>query len=422
MALNDDGTAQDVQPADDIRSTLAAALAEQETDVTDTPAKPAKAAATDDGAADAGDGAEKPAPKRGEGGKFVKTDAKADDDTAAKPDEAAEKPEGEKPEVDPADKEQTEAAKAEAEITGKWSAKDKELLKALPQEGRDLILRRHKEMEGAFTRKTQAVEHLRKEYEPVSKLLEPWQDQMKQSGYTPQSLITAWANVEKKLMDPRERVGVVAGLIKGYQVNMGDVAKALGLKPQERQQTGDGAQQLPAAEQQTGQAQLPPEIVNQLTTLQQRLDAQDREKADAQRRTANEATTRVMTEIENFKSAQDDKGNMLHPHFEDVESDMTDLASAAIAAKRPVPSLQELYEKAVFANPSTREQAIAAKLKAQQDASAKEARDKAVRAKRASSSVSGAPGTGQAPSGQRKGEQSLREQLLEAASERESAI
>ena len=420
---NDTGTEQ---PADDIRSALAAALAEH-----DEPAAAPEKVAKAPGAADAatGDeaGADAPAPaRRSPDGKFKK----AGDTVAAEaePEAAEAKTEGEgEAAPEKTDEEKAEAAKeasakAETELTGKWSAKDKEAFKALPPEGKELILRRHKEMEGAFTKKTQEIAAFRKEYEPVSRLLEPWNDRMKQSGYTPQSLITAWANVEKRLMEG-DGVGVVAGLIKGYKIDLGKVASALGIKPlAQAAQRSDTAQPEAISQDGAQPIQLPPEITDQLRSLQERIDAQDRERADAARRARMGAEQNVMSEIEKFKGAQDDKGNLLHPHFDELEEKMTSLAQAAIAARKPVPSLKELYEDAVWANPSTREAKLAADRKAQQDKAATEARAKAAAAKKAASSVTGAPGSGQAPAARGKAEQTLREQLLEAAAENESAL
>lgn len=426
MALEDDKTA-DAPPSDDLKSVLAAAVAEHEAPAPDKPAKtPAKPAAADGGADDA---APKPAPKPLKAKPASAKDAgdadpEAEPDAAAKPgDQDPDKPDADADKTDDEKAEATakaEADKAEAALTAKWSAKDKETLKALPPEGRDLILRRHKEMEVAFVKKTQEIATFRKDYEPVSKLLEPWTDRMKTAGYTPSSLITAWANVERRLMEG-DGVGVVAGLIKGYKLDMGKVAQALGLRP--LAQAGavkDGEQ--PAAVEGQPHAQLPPEITQTLQSLQQRLDAQDRERADAQRRTVAAAEQGVITQIDKFKSAQDDKGQLLHPHFDEIEADMTSLAQAAIAARKPVPSLQELYENAVWANPSTRAAKLAADKKAQQQKAADEARTKAEKARKAGSSVTGAPGSGQAPAGGKsRADLSLREQLETAAAEASEA-
>jgi hypothetical protein len=80
-------------------------------------------------------------------------------------------------------------------------------------------------------------------------------------------------------------------------------------------------------------------------------------------------------------------------------------------ARKPVPPLKELYETAVWANPSTREATLAARERAQQAKAADEARAKAAQARKAGSSVTGAPGSGQAPTGRSRTDLSLREQL-----------
>jgi hypothetical protein len=81
-----------------------------------------------------------------------------------------------------------------------------------------------------------------------------------------------------------------------------------------------------------------------------------------------------------------------------------------------VPPLQELYERAVRANPSTYQ---AQRIADQQSAERKrqfEARAKAAAARKASSSVTGAPGSGQPPIGRAPG-RSLREELEAATDE-----
>lgn len=423
MALKEelDAPGDDAAPADDLRSLLSAAAEEQEAAVApEKPAKPAKAAPASD-ASEGEDTPAKAAPKRAAAKPAKAAEAaEPEGEVEAKPEAKEAEPEGDETK---AEGEKAEAeAKAETELTGKWSAKDKETFKALPPEGKDLFLRRHKEMEGAFTKKTQEVAAFRKDYEPIDKLLEPWQDRIKAHGWTKTSLITAWANAEKRLMDPNDGVQVVANLVKGYRLDVGKVAQALGLRanqPTARQQQ-DGEQPAAVQNEAAAALQLPPELTQQLQSLQERLDAQDRERADNARRAQNGEVQRVMTDIEKFKGAQDDKGQLLHPHFDELEEEMTSLAQAAMAARKPVPSLQDLYEKAVWANPSTREAKLAADKKAQQARAAEEARAKAAAAKKAGSSVTGAPGSGQAPAAKPRTDQTLREQLLAAAEEAEA--
>lgn len=410
MAFEDENHELNEKPTDDLRSALAAAIA---TSGAEAPEKPAEAAAKPAASKETkpAKASEEAPAEAGGAGEDEPAELKVED----APEDAGE------PEDDEAKTKAAEAARAETALTGKWSAKDKETFKALPAEGRDLLLRRHKEMEGAFYRKTQEIAAFRREYDPVHKLLEPWADRMKARGYTPSSLITAWANVEKRLMDG-DGVGVVAGLIKGYGLDMAGIAQALGLRPLPRQNGAEGGQSPPVQNGGGSHVQIPNELSQQLLSLQQRLDAQDRERADRQRFAETSAIARAETELETFKSAQDGKGNLLHPHFDDLEDDMLQLAQAAIAARRPVPPLMTLYETAVWANPSTRKAKLAADQKAQQAKAADEARAKAAAAKKAASSVTGAPGAGHASAGRTKGEPTLREQLLEAAGDREAAL
>jgi hypothetical protein len=141
------------------------------------------------------------------------------------------------------------------------------------------------------------------------------------------------------------------------------------------------------------------------------------------------AATRVMTEIEQFSSAVDNAGVALHPHFSEVENQMAVLAELARASGRSIPPLSELYEQAVWANPSTRQSMLDernAAAEAQRAADEKkrheEVRAKAAASRRAGASVSGAPGsTSQAAAGRPNGTGSVREALLAAAEEHADA-
>ncbi len=128
-----------------------------------------------------------------------------------------------------------------------------------------------------------------------------------------------------------------------------------------------------------------------------------------------------MQQINSFAKASDKDGALLHPHFADVEADMAKLHQAALARKEDPPTLEQLYETAVWTNTSTR----ALLTQAQRDAFQREAADKdrerteqarvkAEAARKAGSSIRGAPGSGQAPDARRSG-RTLRDDLMEAA-------
>lgn len=407
-------------PADDLRSILSASFDETMT----------SAAALDIGAsAKPADGAEPAAkvepepkePKEGErarapDGKFAKKDGEAEE----KPDPAA----ADKPKDEPKAEAKTDGAekpvepKEEPKADGKgapenWSASDKALFKLQSPDAQAFLLRRHGAMEADYTKKVGAIAELKKEFEPIQQMFAPHLDVLKQKGMTPASTIRAWANVETALANGKG-VDVIAGMIKGYNIDKAALGKALGFTSTTAAEPGtDPATTIPAPDGTPGPITLPPELTQELQQLRARLDAQDSERRNAQTSAAQERESKVETDITNFKSASNDKGELLHPYFEEVEPAMIALASSYVASKQPIPPLPELYETAVWANPSTRAAMLASQKAVDQAKLAEEARAKAASARKAGSSVTGAPGSGQS-SKQIRGDLALRDELDEA--------
>lgn len=379
------GTATE-QPADDIRSALAAAYAESEAA---KPTEPPAAAPTEtDAPADpASDGR-----KRGADGKFIAKDAE-------EPDAGAEPAVAEEP-AEPVE------TKTIVEPPANWSAADKAKFAAMPPEAQGFVLDRHKAMEADYTRKTQAIAEFRREYDPVEKLLGPHRQLMASKGFTPSSLIQSWYNVEDRLMKG-DGVAVLKGIADAYGIDKRQIARALGFD-----------QVAPSAEDAAQQPPDPAPWRQEIAALAPRIRAETEAAIFGRinQEHVAQAQTRIMSEIESFKSATSDKGDALHPHFDEVEPIMTALAQHATQSGQKPPALADLYDQAVMANPTTRAKVLAAQTAAQQTQEREAARAKAVAARKAGSSVTGAPSAGQSPS-QKKGDLSLREQLMEAAAD-----
>jgi len=301
-----------------------------------------------------------------------------------------------------------EAAATEAkplEPHANWSKEAKEHFAKLDQASQTFLLDREKSMQADYTKKTQEIAALKRDYEPVDKLFSPYKDQMKASGQTPHSLIEGWANVEKALMNGKG-IDVIRGIVHGYKLNPQEIIAALGANPQPKT-TDTSVQPQPAF-------QLPPEIAAKLSKIDQ---FESRFAADDQAR-QNAEIAKVSKSIEDFKSEKDGSGNALHPHFEEVEQDMAVLAQV-MRAQNIVPTLKDLYEKAVYANPSTRAKVLAADKQAEEKRVKDEARAKAEKARKASSSVTGSPsnGSGQPLSNGRDNSMSLRDQIAQSFNE-----
>lgn len=269
-----------------------------------------------------------------------------------------------------------------------WAQKDKDTFSKAPPQLRSWLLDRHKAMEADYTKKTQAVAELKREYEPVSEMFKPYMVALSAQGLTPGAVIKQWADTK-------------LALDKNPLQTLLQIGKQYGLTPQHFAQ---------AMQQNVQQPQMPEAFApfaQKLTAIEQFLNQQ-------QQQTQVQRFTQTRQTIEQFAEEKDAKGNPTHPHFDDVVDDIIRLANVERAAGRE-PNLQNLYETAVWANPTTREKQLAAQTQQAQQKAQTEARAKAAKARNAGSSVSGAPGPGgQAPLSEPK---TLREAIMAAANQ-----
>lgn len=404
------------EPVDDIRSALDAAVAAHDAVEEKSPRATPEPTATES--------ADKPDTRaRGPDGKFIRAEGDEAPEPAAAPTEKpAETPVPTEPKPD--------APATSKDAPQNWPEADKATFKALPAEAQDFLLRRHNEMTADYTRKTQQLADFRREYEPVHQMFAPHMDALRQRGLTPASTISAWYNVEKTLLSGGQgAVATIKGIVDGYKIDPAQLAAALGVRQQAAPQPQPGADgQMPAIESPTGSQpiQLPPEFLQRLNQVEAwRAQEEQRKQFEAQQSYAMRAAD-VTSQIEQFASAVDSAGQPLHPHFKDVEDHMTTLSLAA-QARGEKPTLSELYEQAVWANPSTRARlqeaeraAATAQRAAEEKREAEARRAKAEQSRRAGSSVSGAPGSGSQAPGRPRSNGSVLDDLRAAAEEVEA--
>jgi len=407
-------------PSDDLRSIIAAAAVEAETPKTPAAEKtaPISAESAEKPATETGD--ERP---RGPDGKFLPKEGEAEAAKAPEQKGASQKTAETLAEAAPNANEAKKADATTPDPTARWSAADKAMFKTLPQPAQEFITRRYKEMEGDYTKKTQEIADFKRTYEPVDQMFAPFKQQMKAQGWTESSLIKAWADVEKDLMEGRG-IKRVAEIVKAYRLPLEDLAAELGIK---------AAAQNVAASAQAGatgtEPQLDPTVVpllekqfgafakplmdqlQALSTAEQQRQAQAQRLEQQRRDQEAAAANQEVTDFVNEKSAD---GTPLHPYFADVSSHMVALAKAERDAGRR-PNLQAIYDQAVWAHPPTREKLLAAQAAAQAEKSRQESLAKAAEAKKAAASVRGAPGSGHAPAAGSSKAKSLRDVIAEAA-------
>ena len=179
-------------------------------------------------------------------------------------------------------------------------------------------------MHASHTRKMQAIAELKREYEPVEQVFAPHREIMRQRGLTPRALIEGWADVERRLAEG-DGVNVIKGIVAGYNIDPARIADALGIGA--ARQTADAGASKPAAA--PASPALPADVLQEIARLPQRAEAEDRAKAETARLSQAAAQQKFLTELDAFRNARDDQGNLLHPHFSDLEEDMAHLALAA---------------------------------------------------------------------------------------------
>ena len=229
-------------------------------------------------------------------------------------------------------------------------------------------MRRHKEMEGHFTKQTQENAEAIRSYEHISQVMAPFKQAMAQAGLNEGQVIQRWAAAENMLnTNPQQGIKQLAQM---YKVDLVALAGS----------QDDGSDSYDTA--QTASNQPSQEFVNlqnEVSGMRQSMQTQ--------------AQTDSANLISKFVSEKDSEGNLLRPYFEELEGDIAQLATAKRATGQSI-DLQELYEQASWSNPSTREKlqssqqsAEATQRKAQEKKRADAKRSKASKAKKAASTV-----------------------------------
>jgi hypothetical protein len=243
-----------------------------------------------------------------------------------------------------------------------WSAADKEAFQKSPPEVQEWALRRDKQINADYTRKTQEIANFRKTWEPINEMLAPYAAQ----GVNPTALIQQWAGIAQQLQqNPAE---TLRSLAQQYRVDLGAPQQ----QPQDDLYQDPQVAQLKQTIEQLQQQQMG--ITNAIQSREQ-YEQQSRQQA-------------MEAQIAAFSEQKNENGELSNPYFNDVITDMMQLAQIERQSGRQ-PSLQDLYDRAIWSNPTVREKVLAAQQSAAAKKAEQEAIDKAKRAQRAAKTVSG---------------------------------
>jgi len=226
--------------------------------------------------------------------------APAEDDV---PDQSTETP----PDVAPAE---TPAQAVEAPSA--WSAEEKAEFAKLPRAVQATVARREQDRERHFTQEAQKIAETRTRFAEIDRVLEPRRRDFAMSGMSEGAALSQlFALNDFATSDP---AGFIAWFAQVRGVDLG----SLDARP---------------ASMEAGEV-VPPIIEQRISSLEQRLQA--------------EKSAGAARQIEAFRA------NGAHPHFDAVRADMGALIQAGAAT-----TLDEAYQKAVWANPQVREKMLA---------------------------------------------------------------
>ncbi len=275
----------------------------------------------------------------------------------------------------------TDEAGAEAlEPPAHWSLDDQTMFRAQAPEAQKWLLDRSKAMDAAHTKRSQEIA-------PLRTVMDKWSGYLDQLGATPEQAFDMLIAAEYQLRTgtPAQKHAALAQLAQDYGIQAAPAAQPNG-------QDGDDGDYL-ATDIRKAVAPIA-EQVNQL-----RAGFQHQATASAQT-----AAAQVADDIRHFTEAKTEAGTPAHPYFAEVEADMTRLAQADRAAGL-TPTLADLYERAIWSNPTVRAKMLAAQQHAASRQTERERKERIRRAKRASATVTG---QGSAPKEQPK---SLRDEI-----------
>ena len=246
-------------------------------------------------------------------------------DTLPEPPE--QQPEADEPDEanddDEAEDEPAEAAELEAlPAPNHWPKDFAAKFEALEPPAQHLFMQRYKDLEGDYTKKTQAIAKYKKRQDAFDEIMAPFKSQFERAGMDDVGAVRQLLAAHDYLR--KDPANAIAWLANQYGVDIG----AIGNDPALEDEFADP--QVKALQQQV--AQLTGFIQNQQT----------------QQQSYEQASTQSF--IDQFAAETDASGNPAHPHFETVRSVMGSLISSGNAT-----DLKSAYEAAVYANPELRQ-------------------------------------------------------------------
>ena len=263
-----------------------------------------------------------------------------------------------------------------------WALEDQEMFRGLDGKAQQFLLGRSKDMEAAHTKRSQEIA-------PLRTAMEEWKPYLDSIKVTPDLAFKTLISAEHTLRTGTEgqKRAALLKLASDYGISL-EEQKANGTAQETDFLTADIQKAVQPLQQELG-------------TIRDTIVRRDEEAKLAQ-------AERSAEQVRQFRDAKTEAGHPAHPYFDEVQEDMTRLAQADVASGK-TPDINDLYERAIWSNPTVRAKLQAAQQHAAKKAAERAQKEKVKKAKAASVSVTG---ESSAPQEQPK---SLRATIEEAA-------
>ncbi len=284
-----------------------------------------------------------------------------------------------------------------------WKDDDKKFFTGLKDRAvQDFLVRQDKERQAASTKSGDELTVLKKSYEPIAKLFEPYAEVLKKSNQTIASVVGNYLKAEEALRTkPAEALAFFAQRYKVTPEQIVAVMKG-GAAPEATAEEATADEVDPSVKP----------LVDRLAKLEQAEQARVTRQAAEQQAQLDTAVTR-------FEGAKDKAGAPLYPHT--TKPEVRRLMGVFIGSGEVnidteggvEAALKRAYEKAIRADDTTHEALLS---KAVEDSAKKAEEERVARAKKAraaSGSLSGGSSGAAASPGMRQG--SVRDKLNKAA-------
>jgi hypothetical protein len=204
--------------------------------------------------------------------------------------------------------EEEELEAGDLEPAQHWPDEIKEEFAELPAKSQKFLIKSMKGMQGDYTRKTQGIADL------VSSL-DPIKEECVQAGVTYADAVRRFVGVHKRLQtDPRNAILYV---MQEYGITVDQIFNQGG---------ASGATD--------------PETAKEIASLREEVQA-------SRQMVQDQNSAQLNASLAEFRES--------HEHYDEVEPDMTQIVNGLNASGLPIPPLQELYDRACWANPTVRE-------------------------------------------------------------------